>query len=99
MANGTIGIGNVGGLIGFRDHYNCLYKYKINCSINIFQDNVLNWDQRLVIAQGTADGVNYLHTFKEKPLVHRDVKSANILLDENMIPKVKPIKLKRFYTM
>ncbi|KAK6132797.1 hypothetical protein DH2020_033475 [Rehmannia glutinosa] len=40
----------------------------------------LNWDTRLRIAQGSARGLAYLH--KEPNIVHRDIKTSNILLDE-----------------
>jgi serine/threonine protein kinase len=49
---------------------------------------VLHWRTRLNVAHGTADGILYLHTAYEKPLVHRDVKSANVLLDQQLVPKV-----------
>ncbi|XP_018334965.1 serine/threonine-protein kinase pelle [Agrilus planipennis] len=45
------------------------------------QEKVLKWRQRLNIAIGTARGLQYLHTIGEKPLIHGDIKSANILLD------------------
>jgi serine/threonine protein kinase len=48
----------------------------------------LQWNQRLDIAHGVAAALIYLHTAYEQPLVHRDVKSANVLLDESMKPKV-----------
>ncbi|XP_011494581.1 PREDICTED: serine/threonine-protein kinase pelle [Ceratosolen solmsi marchali] len=48
----------------------------------------LNWLQRQVIAKGTARGLQYLHTIHEKPLIHGDIKSANILLDRNFEPKI-----------
>ncbi|XP_076033817.1 interleukin-1 receptor-associated kinase 4-like isoform X2 [Oratosquilla oratoria] len=48
----------------------------------------LNWETRLSITSGTAEGIAYLHTYQQQPLVHRDIKSANILLDEHFVPKV-----------
>ncbi|CAL4163212.1 unnamed protein product, partial [Meganyctiphanes norvegica] len=48
----------------------------------------LDWVTRLQIAEGSAEGIAYLHTFQERPLVHRDIKSANILLDHNCVAKV-----------
>lgn len=44
--------------------------------------------ERLDIAMGTADAVAYLHTAYSTPLIHRDIKSANILLDAANQPKV-----------
>ncbi|KAM8979165.1 interleukin-1 receptor-associated kinase 4 isoform 2-T2 [Sarcophilus harrisii] len=52
----------------------------------------LSWYTRCKIAQGTANGIYYLHTNHH---VHRDIKSANVLLDENFIPKVSDFGLAR----
>lgn len=49
----------------------------------------LGWRMRVAIGEGAARGIVYLHTHQERPLVHRDIKSANILLDEHFIPKVR----------
>ena len=48
----------------------------------------LPWPRRLSIAVGTARGVVHLHTGRERPLIHRDIKSANILLDGHFTAKV-----------
>ncbi|XP_015179932.1 PREDICTED: serine/threonine-protein kinase pelle [Polistes dominula] len=48
----------------------------------------LSWLQRHEIAKGTARGLQYLHTIGEKPLIHGDIKSANILLNKNYEPKI-----------
>ncbi|GAB4846441.1 Phytosulfokine receptor 2 [Ancistrocladus abbreviatus] len=45
--------------------------------------SVLDWTARLKIAQGAGRGLAYLHKFCEPSIVHRDIKSSNILLDEN----------------
>lgn len=43
-------------------------------------------------------GLQYLHTFKEKPLIHGDIKPANILLDSSCIPKIGDFgKILRYY--
>lgn len=55
----------------------------------------LNWLQRQEIAKGTARGLQYLHTIHEKPLIHGDIKSANILLDKNFEPKIGDFGLAR----
>ncbi|XP_074050970.1 interleukin-1 receptor-associated kinase 4 isoform X2 [Macrotis lagotis] len=52
----------------------------------------LSWHKRCRIAQGTANGIHYLHANHH---VHRDIKSANILLDEDFIPKISDFGLAR----
>ncbi|CAM6091585.1 unnamed protein product [Calypogeia fissa] len=48
----------------------------------------LDWRTRLDIALNAARGLEYLHTDCNPRIIHRDVKSSNILVDENMIAKV-----------
>lgn len=49
--------------------------------------SLLNWEQRLEIIRGIARGVAYLHGLSEE-VIHRDLKSSNILLDDNWRPKI-----------
>ncbi|KAL5855813.1 hypothetical protein ACOSQ4_005615 [Xanthoceras sorbifolium] len=53
----------------------------------------LTWDIRMKIAVGTAKGLAYLHEGLEPKVVHRDVKSSNILLDKNWNSKVSDFGL------
>ncbi|KAL1810047.1 hypothetical protein ACET3Z_027037 [Daucus carota] len=48
----------------------------------------LDWPTRLSIALGAARGLTYLHTFSGRCVIHRDVKSSNILMDQSMSAKV-----------
>ncbi|XP_028756216.1 putative leucine-rich repeat receptor-like serine/threonine-protein kinase At2g04300 [Neltuma alba] len=54
---------------------------------------VLKWFDRLQIALDVAFGLEYLHYGIKPPIVHRDLKTSNILLDENMQPAMKPESL------
>eukprot|EP00252_Welwitschia_mirabilis_P027924 TRINITY_DN981_c0_g1_i1.p1 TRINITY_DN981_c0_g1~~TRINITY_DN981_c0_g1_i1.p1 ORF type:complete len:507 (-),score=86.19 TRINITY_DN981_c0_g1_i1:796-2316(-) len=53
----------------------------------------LTWDIRMKVILGTAKGLAYLHEGLEPKVVHRDVKSSNILLDRQWNPKVSDFGL------
>ncbi|XP_024989829.1 probable serine/threonine-protein kinase PBL3 [Cynara cardunculus var. scolymus] len=55
----------------------------------------LNWIKRIKIAKGLARGLEYLHTM-DRPVIHRDIKSANILLDDDFNPKIADFGISRF---
>ncbi|KAL5206308.1 hypothetical protein ABZP36_034517 [Zizania latifolia] len=48
----------------------------------------LGWPERYDIAVGAARGLEYLHHGCDRPILHRDVKSSNILLDEAFKPRI-----------
>ncbi|XP_010256230.1 PREDICTED: LRR receptor-like serine/threonine-protein kinase FEI 1 isoform X2 [Nelumbo nucifera] len=70
--------------LGSLDHF--LHEYRQ-------EKQPLNWNSRLRIALGSARGLAYLHHDCCPRIVHRDIKSSNILLDENLEPHVSDFGL------
>lgn len=88
-------------LLGACPEYGILvYEYMANGSLDdrLFRKGntpVLTWQLRFQIAADIATGLLFLHQTKPEPLVHRDLKPGNILLDHNFVSKISDVGLAR----
>ncbi|GFP79419.1 U-box domain-containing protein 35 [Phtheirospermum japonicum] len=88
-------------LLGACPEYGCLvYEYMANGSLDdrLFRRGntpVLPWQIRFRIAAEIGTGLLFLHQTKPEPLVHRDLKPGNILLDRNFVSKISDVGLAR----
>ncbi|XVF87648.1 hypothetical protein PTKIN_Ptkin18bG0137100 [Pterospermum kingtungense] len=79
-----------------------IYEFVPNASLDHFifdpiKRAQLNWETRYKIIGGVARGLLYLHQDSRLRIIHRDLKAGNILLDEDMIPKVADFGTARWF--
>ncbi|XP_040987242.1 G-type lectin S-receptor-like serine/threonine-protein kinase At1g11410 isoform X3 [Juglans microcarpa x Juglans regia] len=79
-----------------------IYEYMPNKSLNFFifdptRSSSLNWSKRFEIIIGIARGILYLHHDSRLRIIHRDLKTSNILLDDEMNPKISDFGIARIF--
>lgn len=79
-----------------------VYDYMANGSLNrwIFDkpDQLMGWEGRRRVLVDVAEGLNYLHHGWDQVVVHRDIKSSNVLLDNEMRGRLGDFGLAKLYT-
>ncbi|XP_059652127.1 leucine-rich repeat receptor protein kinase HPCA1-like [Cornus florida] len=93
---------NVVSLVGFcfdKSEQMLVYEYVPNGSLKESLSGKsgikLDWMRRLRVALGAARGLAYLHELVNPPIIHRDIKSNNILLDSHLNAKVADFGLSK----
>uniref|UniRef100_A0A2N9IAJ3 Receptor-like serine/threonine-protein kinase n=1 Tax=Fagus sylvatica TaxID=28930 RepID=A0A2N9IAJ3_FAGSY len=79
-----------------------IYEYMLNKSLDRFifdptKQASLDWRKRVDIIEGIAQGLLYLHKYSRLRIIHRDLKTSNILLDAYMIPKISDFGMARIF--
>ncbi|KAL0562320.1 hypothetical protein IC582_002774 [Cucumis melo] len=95
---------NLVSLIGYCDEAEnkaLIYEFMANGNLRKHLSDssttVLSWKQRLQIALDAAQGLEYLHNCCKPPILHRDMKTSNILLNEKMQAKISDFGLSRIF--
>ncbi|KAJ7951790.1 putative Receptor protein kinase [Quillaja saponaria] len=93
-------------LLGFcieKEERILVYEYMRNRSLDFYlfgnfnKKKLLNWKSRFCIIKGIAQALVYLHNYSRLTVIHRDLKASNILLDDEMRPKISDFGMARIF--
>ncbi|KAG5114920.1 hypothetical protein JHK82_038189 [Glycine max] len=83
-------------------HTGIIYEYMAYGNLEEYLSDArrepLSWRQRIQIAVDAAQGIEYLHHGCKPPIIHRDIKTANILLNEKMQAKVADFGFSKLFS-